>query len=151
MPWTGGEVGVELELDARCRLSELVLEQAEGFLMTLFRSTSPNSVVEVREKLSSELTISLARKVCLAIFSSRRDFCVVAGDLLGQHLRVGGDDGQRRVDFVRHAGGQQADGAELVGLHQAALQFVAVGDVVEDDQAADLVLRPSRPAARWRC
>ena len=37
-----------------------------------------NSVGEVREKLSSELTISLARKVCLAIFSSSGDFCIVA-------------------------------------------------------------------------
>ena len=42
--------------------------------MTLFRSTSPKEVVEVREKFSSELTISLARKVCLAILSSRMDF-----------------------------------------------------------------------------
>ncbi len=28
---------------------------------------------------------------------------------------------------------------ELVGLHQAALQFVAIGDVVENDQPADLL------------
>src|ERR1022692_824445 len=38
---------------------------------TLFRSTSPNSVVEVREKFNSELTISLARKVCLDRKSTR--------------------------------------------------------------------------------
>ena len=115
-------------------------------MITLFRSTLANSVVEVREKFSSELTISLARKVCLAIFSSSGDFCVVAGNLLGQHLRVGRNHRQRRVDLMRDAGGQQADGAELVGLHQPALQFGAVGDVVEDDQPADLrhVLRDQR-------
>ena len=31
---------------------------------------------------------------------------------------------------------------QLVGLHQAPLQLGAVGDVVEDDQAADLLLVP---------
>ena len=41
---------------------------------------------------------------------------------------------------MRYAGGQQSDTAQLVGLHQALLQFGAIGDVVEDDQAADLFL-----------
>ena len=57
--------------------------------------------------------------------------------LLGQHLRVGGDDGQRGVDLVRHAGGQQADRAELVGLRQLVLERDALGDVVDQDDAAD--------------
>ncbi len=43
--------------------------------ITRFRFTGPKEVVEVREKFSSELTISLARKVCLAIFSRISDFC----------------------------------------------------------------------------
>ena len=34
-----------------------------------------NSVGDVREKLRRELTISLARKVCRAIFSSKGAFC----------------------------------------------------------------------------
>ncbi len=106
-------------------------------------------MVEVREKFSSELTISLARKVCLAIFSRICDFCAIFRHLLGQHLRVGGDHGERRVDLVRHAGGQQADAAELVGLHQALLEFGAIGDVVEDDQAADLLLVFRNQRARW--
>ncbi len=101
---------------------------------------------EVREKFSSELTISLARKVCLAILSSSFEFLLVAGNLLGQHLRVGGNHRQRRVHFVRHARRQQADGAELVGLHQAPLQLVAIRDVVENDQPPDLlqILRDQR-------
>ena len=60
--------------------------------MIRFKSRSTNSVVDVREKFSSELTISLARKVCLAIFSSSLRFLVVARDLLGQHLRIGRND-----------------------------------------------------------
>src|SRR6266404_7461483 len=39
---------------------------------------------------------------------------------------------------MRDTGGQQSDRTELVGLDQATLQFVAIRDVVEDDQAADL-------------
>ena len=36
-------------------------------------------------------------------------FLVVARDLLGQHLRIGRDDRERRIHLVRHARGQQAD------------------------------------------
>ena len=61
----------------------------------------------------------------------------VAFQLLGEHLRVGGDDGQRGVDFMGHAGGQQADGAELVGLRQLGFKRDALGDVVDQDDAAD--------------
>jgi hypothetical protein len=76
----------------------------------------------VREKLSRPLTISEARKVCCVIFSSRaRAF--VAAHLLGEHLRVAGDDGQRRVDLVRDAGGEQADGGELVGLGELRFEL----------------------------
>ena len=140
LPCTGGRLGIQVGLDLDAGLLQLVLQQRQRFLDDLFRLTSPNEVVEVREKFSSELTISLARKVCLAILSRMSDFCDVVGHLLGQHLRVGGDHRQRRIHFVRHAGRQQADAAQLVGLHQALLQFGAVGDVVEDDQAADLLL-----------
>ena len=61
---------------------------------------------------------------------------MVAAQLLGQHLRVGGDDGQRGVDLVRHAGGQQADGAEFVGLRELGFQRHALGDVVDQHDAA---------------
>ena len=145
LPCTGGRAE-SVGLDLHARFLDLVLQQREGFPDHRFRFTSPNEVVEVREKFSSELTISLARKVCLAILSSRMDFCVVVGHLLGQHLGVGGDHRQRRIHFVRHAGGQQADAGQLVGLHETLFEFGAVGDVVEDNQPADLfeILRDQR-------
>ena len=99
-----------------------------------------NSVPPVREKLSRPLTISEARKVCWVIFSStgaRRWHRSVSADLLGQHLGVAGDDGERRVDLVRDAGGEQADGGELFGLRELGFQLDAVGDVVDQDDAAD--------------
>ena len=54
-------------------------------------------------------------------------------------MGIGGDNGEGSVDFVGDAGGEQADGAEFVGLDEAAFEFVAVGDVVEDHEAADLL------------
>jgi hypothetical protein len=36
-----------------------------------------------------------------------------------------------------HAGGQQADGAELVGLRELVFEADALGDVVDQDDAAD--------------
>ena len=61
----------------------------------------------------------------------------IAAHLLGEHLRIGGDDGERRVDFVGDAGGEQADGAELVGLGELRFERDALGDVVDEDDAAD--------------
>ena len=105
--------------------------------MTWLRLVSRNSVVEVREKFSRPLAISAARKLCWVIFSSTGPRRASPLQLLGEHLRVGGDDGQRRVDFVGHAGGQQADGAELVGLRELSFERDALGDVVDQDDAAD--------------
>ena len=39
---------------------------------------------------------------------------------------------------MRDAGGEESDRAQLVGLHQLALEFVAIGDVVENDEPANL-------------
>ncbi len=101
------------------------------------RSMSVNSVPLVREKFSRPLTISEARKVCCVIFSSTGARRASSAHMLGQHLRVAGDDGQRRVDLVRDAGGEQADGGELLGLRELRLELHAVRDVVDQDDAAD--------------
>ncbi len=57
--------------------------------------------------------------------------------LLGQHLGVGRNHGERRIHLMRHARRKQPDTRKLVGLHQAALQFGAIRHVVEDHQAPD--------------
>ena len=61
----------------------------------------------------------------------RRACCLV------EHLGVAGDDGERGVDLVRDAGGEQADGGELFGLGELRFELDAVGDVVDQDDAAD--------------
>ena len=99
-------------------------------------SIRTNSAPEVREKFSRPLTISDARKVCCVIFSSTgesRASCRVSAQLLGQHLRVARDHGQRRIHLVRDAGRQQADRRELLRLGQLRFQLNAVGDVVNSN------------------
>ena len=66
----------------------------------------------------------------------------IALELLGEHLRVAGDDGQRRVDFMRHARGHEADGRQFFGLRELGFELHAVSDVVEDDETADDVEAP---------
>ena len=97
-----------------------------------------NSRGEVRETVQHrELTISLARKVCDGDLVEDLRLARIVGDALGEHLGVARDHGQRRVDLVGHAGGQQADRAEFVGLHELFFELDPFGDVVEDDQTAD--------------
>ena len=61
---------------------------------------------------------------------------------LEQHLREARDAGQRRVDFVRDAGRQQADRRHLLRDLQLLLEPDAVGHVLEQQNRA----RPPRPA-----
>ena len=71
------------------------------------------------------MTIFAARNVCRSIFSSS---CVVGSSGIGaleQHLREARDAGQRRVDLVRDAGGEQADGGHLLGDLQLLFEIRA--------------------------
>ena len=70
------------------------------------------------------------------LFKHRTEASVTA-QLLGEHLRVRRDDGERRVDFVSYAGGEKSDGTELVGLGELILEGDALGDVVDEDDATD--------------
>ena len=62
---------------------------------------------------------------------------IVRGNLLGEHLDVIGDDRERRIHLVGHAGGEQAEGSELLGLHHLLFEAHALGDVVEQDEPAE--------------
>ena len=125
------------------RLAQLVLQQAHRLADHLVqihrREFRGRGAREIQQRVDD---LAGAESLLGDLFEQRR-FFGVARNLFGEHLRVGGDHGQRRVHFVGHAGGQQSDGAQFVGLHQAALEFGAIRDVLEDDQAADV-----RPVAR---
>src|SRR4051794_29270313 len=58
-----------------------------------------------------------------------------------QHLRVRRNTGQRRVHFVRHAGGQQTNRRELLALLQLLFESNAGGDVFKHNKRARLSLR----------
>ena len=53
-----------------------------------------------------------------------------------QHLGVGGEAGDRRVDLVRDAGGEHAERGEPLALGERPLGADAVGHVVDEDDAA---------------
>ena len=104
--------------------------------MKMFRSMV-NSVVLVREKFSRLLTISDARKVCWVILSSSGASALVATHLLGQHLGVARNHGQRSIHLMRDAGGEQADGGELSACVSCVSSCMRLGDVVDQNDAAD--------------
>ena len=85
-----------------------------------------------RDRFSRPLTILAARNVCRSIFSSSTRPRIGRIGALEQHLREARDAGQRRVDLVRHAGGEQADRRHLLGNLQLLFELHAVGDVLDD-------------------
>ena len=102
-------------------------------VITVFRSMrvrSP-SAVPGRDNVSRPFTIFAARNVCCSIFSSSRVLRIVGSAPLEQHLRVTGDDGERRIDLVRHARRQQADGRHLLRNLKLLLQSDPLGDVLD--------------------
>src|SRR5256885_7559570 len=66
---------------------------------------------------------------------------IVTGHLLGQHLYVIGDDGERSIDFVGHAGSEQTERGELLGLRHLLFQTLALRHVVKKKQPADALTR----------
>src|SRR5665213_507072 len=58
-------------------------------------------------------------------------------ELLGEHLGVAGDDGEGGVDLMRDAGGEKTDGGKFFRLGELRFEVHAVGEVVDDDDAAD--------------
>ena len=51
-----------------------------------------------------------------------------------EQVAVARDDIQEVVEVVGHAGGELADGLELLGLQELRLEPLALGDVVGDDE-----------------
>ncbi len=107
--------------------------------MTALRSTGPCSLAlgpPWRDRCSRPLTILAARNVWRSIFSSSFVRLIRRVGALQQHLREAGDAGERRVDLVGDAGGQQADGRHLLGHLQLLFELDAGRDVFEDQHRA---------------
>ena len=111
---------IEVGLDANLRGLELMFQQSERvaqqFVEIDARELRAAGAREVEQAIDD---LRGAEGLLRDLFEHRGEPLIVA-HVLGQHLRVAGDDGQRRVDLVRDAGGQQADGGELLRLRQAA-------------------------------
>ena len=80
--------------------------------------------------------IFAARKLCFSIFSSTCWRGSLSLELAPQELGVGGDPGERRVDLVGDAGGEEAHRGHLLGVLQLLLEAHAGGHVVEDEDRA---------------
>ncbi len=132
----GGQLVGKIEIDQDLRGLELVLEQRKRVANDLVQvggaELGGGSAGEVEQAVGD----FGGAEALLRDLVEHRAEARVAAQLLGEHLRVGGDDGQRRVDLVGDAGGEQADGAELVGLGELRFKRDALGDVVDQDDAA---------------
>ena len=150
-PCTGA--GRQLAADLDAALLELVLEQRQhvaDHLVEVDDGALGCSAAFGRDRLSRPLTMRAARNVCFSIFSSSGVRGSAGIGLLEQHLRVARDAGQRRVDLVRDAGGEQAERRHLLRDAQLLFQLRALGDVLEDDDACRRSAPPAIALQRHR-
>ena len=137
LPWIGGSSGYR----SCCTLMRAVLNWCSSKRQRVLDDAIQIDVAEFGARSAREVQQAVddlrsAEGLARDLLQQRR-LLVVAMDLLGQHLRIRGDDRQRRVDFVRDARRQQADRRQLLRLRQLRFQLDALGDVVHDDQPPD--------------
>src|SRR5208282_107868 len=124
------ELGLHLDVSHL----ELVLEQrqriGDHLVQTDFRQFRARGAGKVQQIIDN---LRSAERL-LGDFLEHPRFLRIRLQLLRQHLGVGGDYRQRRIHFVRHAGGQQSDGRKLVGLGELDFKFDPLRDVVHDYQ-----------------
>src|SRR6185437_16413236 len=131
----GWQIGQQRSVQRDLRSLELVFDERKriannGVQVRLAKLAGPGA----REVEQTVDDLRRAEGLLRDFFKQRRE-PVVAAHLLGEHLRVRGDDGQRRIHLVRDSGGEQADGGKLFRLRKLRLQFGARGDVVNQDNA----------------
>src|SRR5271170_6708710 len=103
------ELRIEVHFHANLRRLELMLQQrhriAQQIVQVHARELRAAGTREVQQAIHNlRRTEGLLRN----LFKHRSEPFVVA-HVLGQHLRIAGDDRQRRIHFVRYAGSQQAN------------------------------------------
>ena len=115
--------------------------QVDDGALGLFRGVGPRQVEQPVDDARG------AEGLLLDLLEQRRPRIRRIG-VLEQHLRVARDAGERRVDLVRHAGGEQAQRGHLFRDAQLLFHLRALGDVFEDhDRAAEGALaRGRRPS-----
>ena len=84
-----------------------------------------------------------AERLLLDLLQQNRPWIARVG-AFEQHLREARNPGERRVDLVRHAGSEQADGRHLLGDLQLLFELHVVGDVFDEQNRSDDRVRPSR-------
>src|SRR5258708_7221771 len=140
------QVRIEVRLHANLRCLELMLEQRHRITEQLIQVDAgelrPAGAREVEQAVDD---LGGAEGLLRDLFQHRRE-PFIAAHMFGQHLGVAGDDRQRRIHLMRDASSQQADGGELLRLSELSLQLNAVGDVIDQNDAAhsDEVTRDQR-------
>ena len=118
----GGQWLCQIEIDLDLRGLELVLEQRKGVADDLVEV----GVTKLGGRGAGEVEQAIGdfggAEALLGDLVEHGAEARIAAQLLGEHLRVRGDDGQRGVDLMSHAGGEQADGTELVSLGELGLR-----------------------------
>ena len=126
----------QIEIEDDLRGLELVLEQGESVADDLIQV----GLAELGGRGAGEVEQAIGdfggAEALLRDFVQHQAQAGIALELLGEHLRVGRDDGQGGVDLMRDAGRQQADGAEFIGLGELGFKRDPLGDVVHQDDAS---------------
>ena len=138
--------GSRVGFDANLRGLELVFEQRDGVAKQFVEIEAGELGAAGAGEVEQAVDDLGRTEGLLGNFFKDGGEALVVAHVLGEHLRVAGDDGQRSVDLMRDTGSEQADGGELFGLGELGFQLDAVGDVVDQDDAAygDEVARDER-------
>src|SRR5262249_10556263 len=133
------QVVAEFALHCDARRAELMIEQCQrvehdaiDVNIAKLGAAGAREVQQVADDLGS------AERLARNLFQ-QPSLLRIGFQLFREHLRIRRNHRQRRVDFVRNAGGQQTNRGELVGLRELRLQFDTLGNVIHDDQPPDHV------------
>ena len=120
--------------DVHLRCFERMLYQREGFFQDgvqihfyEFRCAGSREIEQIVDDFAGAEGLLYDPLDC---FLAR----IVGGNLFREHLDVIRNHRERGVHFVRHAGRQQTERSEFLGLHHLLFQAHALRDVVEKNE-----------------
>ena len=131
----------ELETHLDARAHELMLQQRQDVsdhVVELDRHEARTTLAREVEQVVHDLRCALGLSLDLV---EKRRLGITSLGLILQHLGKAADAGERRVDFVGHAGGQEAKSRHLLLELKLGLELDPCGDVLEDhDRPLGLLL-----------